>query len=253
MARRSESALALALRVSDDIGSLVAASRLTTALRRARAALDATLIDAAVPRADVVAVFRASTQGMRELLRRAPTEFPHRDSQRLVRWVTAPRRSESATCGPDLYELDVTGIPLVDTVFPGLHVVGCRFITDMHGASFLDALIERTDFTYSNLNNTRWQATQVRRSFLRDSSLAGARFAGTTFIDCNLRRADFSIAPGLEPKDVSVSGVEFTRCDLRGVNWSGRDLSQMKMIDCELDGLRGADSLLSHRRNCVGL
>src|SRR6185295_16914751 len=85
MARRSESALALALRVEDEIGSLVAASRLTTTLRRAKDALEATLVEAPAVRAESLAAFRASTQGMRELLGRAPTAFRNPDSRRLQR------------------------------------------------------------------------------------------------------------------------------------------------------------------------
>ena len=233
-ARRHESALRLALQVGDPIAGLVTAARLAQALRRVSDALDAISAGVAL-RGALLAVFQDSTRGMYELLRRVPTETAELDARRVTRWLRARGRSALAPGGPDLFELDATGIAISAAQLLGLHVARCRFITAMPGASFLGALIEQCDFTYGSLRNTLWQHSHADHSFFRDSSLVDATFDHASFVDCDLRRADFSVLDhhGL----ATITNVQFLRCDLRGTLWTGRDLSRVRLVACQLDDL----------------
>jgi uncharacterized protein YjbI with pentapeptide repeats len=147
------------------------------------------------------------------------------------------RRSIATGDGAYLADLDARGVDLTEVRILGVHIARCRFITNMCHASFIDAVIEEGDFTYADLRSTMWQRTQVYRSFLRDSSLVDATLDGSTFTDCDLRGADFSMTDGHGLTFGSTT--QFLRCDLRGSNWQGRDLSSVTMADCKLHGLAG--------------
>jgi hypothetical protein len=235
-ARRHECALNVALLVGDDLASVVTSARLTQTLQRARAVIAA--VEPALRRAALVAVFQASTQTMYRLLRVAPNHCPTRDSSRLARWMMAPGRPTAPTRVPDLFEIDAGGTPLSDHSFAGLHAARCRFISALPRARFTDVLFERSDFTYGDLRDTVWQQSCARGSCFRDGSFANAVFDGATFLECDLRRVDFSIAS--QAKHAAGMRVQFVGCDLRGVIWEGRDLSGVAIVDCKLDEAGGA-------------
>jgi len=234
-ARRHECALNIALLVGDDLASVVTSARLTQTLQRAREMIAA--IEPAVRRAALEAVFQASTQTMHRLLRVAPTGCPTRDSSRLTRWMLAPGRSTAPTRVPDLFELDAAGTALSDHAFVGLHAARCRFISALPRARFRDVLFERSDFTYGDLRGTVWQHSCARSSCFRDGSFADAVFDGVTFIECDLRRVDFSFGSHTER---AATRAQFVGCDLRGAIWDGRDRSDVAIVDCKLDDAGGA-------------
>ena len=233
-ARRHESALQIALKVGDPVAGLVTAARLGRILRLAADALDAiSVVGSPSQRWALLAMFQESTRGMYELLRGVPGGTAELDSQRMVRWLRAAGRSAVALGGPDLFEVDATGIDLSTREFLGLHVARCRFMTGMQGTRVLGALLEHCDFMYSDLRNTLWQRTHVHQSFFRDSSLVDATFDDVSFVDCDLRRADLSV---MNNQGSATTHVTFLRCDLRGTSWTGRDLSSVRVRDCRLDG-----------------
>ncbi len=236
VAHAHESALALALDLGDDIGGLVAAARLRQALFRARAALDEISVRDPALHSSAVVAFRNSTRGMYDLLRRAHTHATTGapDVVKLEQWYKAMRRSIPAGDGPYLADLDARGVDLTEARIFRVHVARCRFITDLCRASFIDAVIDASDFTYSNLRSTLWQRTRVQRSFLRDCTLVDATLDGSTFTDCDLRGADLSVT---DNQLTFGANTQFIRCDLRETNWQGRDLSCMTMVDCKLYGL----------------
>jgi hypothetical protein len=71
-------------------------------------------------------------------------------------------------------------------------LVGISPITSLQRARFVGAVIEGTDFMYSNLRDSQWQGTEVHRSVLRHSCLVGASLERTTFRRCDL---EMSISP----------------------------------------------------------
>ncbi len=238
VAHGHESALALALDLGDDIGGLVAAARLRQALFRARAALNEISVHNSALHSSAVLAFRNATKGMYDLLRRAHTHATTGapDVVKLEQWYKAMRQSIPAGDSPYLADLDARGVDLTEARIFRVHVARCRFITDLCRASFIDAVIDASDFTYSNLRSTLWQRTRVQRSFLRDCSLVDATLDGSTFADCDLRGADLSVTGG---QLTFGANTQFIRCDLRESNWLGRDLSCVTMVDCKVYGLAG--------------
>jgi hypothetical protein len=230
-ARRHESALILALRTGDGIVGLVAAARLRAALRCATIALDALVDREPATRPVLVSVFEQFTRSMYDLLHGTPMMLGRGDPRRLERWFLQSERSPHGE-GPHVFELDSSGGDLEEARFVGVHVLDCRFITTLCRATFMNALVDRCDFTYGDLRSTAWHSTQVVGSYFREGSLADAGFERTTFIDCDLRGVDLS--SNESTGTASYSDVEFVRCDLRDVNWHGRDMSLLRLLDCKL-------------------
>ncbi|MEO7731821.1 MAG: hypothetical protein ABIY55_12665, partial [Kofleriaceae bacterium] len=228
-ARRHESALILALRTGDSIVGLVAAARLRAALRRAVIALESLVALEPGTRPVLVSVFEQFTQSMYDLLHRTPMMLGRGDPRRLERWFLHSAHSPLGD-GPHVFELDSSGGDLEEARFLGVHVLDCRFITKLCRASFMNALVDRCDFTYGDLRSTVWQHTRIVASYFREGSFADAAFERTTFIDCDLRGMDLSAN---ESDGYSTySDIEFIRCDLRDVHWQGRDLSLLRLLDC---------------------
>jgi uncharacterized protein YjbI with pentapeptide repeats len=236
-AGRLESALALAIQAGDDCVGTVAAARLALTLRRVARALDMDMATngASVESMFTLETFARSTRSMYELLSQAPINLDGCDPQRLNRWAIARQRSQESLGGPHVFELDAAGADLSCAQFLGVHVAQCRFITSLQRARFVGAVIEGTDFMYSNLRDSQWQGTEVHRSVLRHSCLVGASLERTTFRRCDLRDVDLTVTR----HDVLLSDVRFISCDLRGVNWAGRDLSRVVFVDCRTEAMTG--------------
>jgi uncharacterized protein YjbI with pentapeptide repeats len=236
-AQQHESAVALALDLADDIGLLVSAARLRQILCHARSLLDQIRERTSYRDVSHVLAFDEATRGMHELLRRVRAAVEAPDFPKIAQWFMATRQSIVPSNGPHLHELDARGVDLAGARIFGVHIARCRLITDLRGAAFVDAILEMCDFTYSNLRNTLWQCTHVHYSYFRDSSFVDATLDRLLFIDCDLRRANFSVTDGCVL--VAPTDVEFVGCDLRDSNWHGRDLSRVKMTDCKLHGVSG--------------
>jgi len=57
-----------------------------------------------------------------------------------------------------------------------------------------------------------------------------SRLDRATLFDCDLRGADLSLhTPGMLGTN---AGTHFERCDLRGTQWTGRDLTGATFTDC---------------------
>jgi hypothetical protein len=235
VARRHDSALVLALAVRDPVATHMAAGCLDQTLRRASAALVALSGDAPSRRAELITMFVESTRGMYERLKLAVSSAPVLDSRRMIQWLKAPGRSALTPGGPDLFALDAQGVALPAVTFLGLHVAKCWFITDLHDSTLIDAFVEQSDFSYGQLRNTLWQETRVHRSYFRDASFLDATFDRAVFVECDLRGADFSVAN--TNRLATTSRLDLVRCDLRGTLWTGRDLSHVRTVDCDLDEL----------------
>jgi len=239
-ARMHESALAIALRVGDEMMARASATRLREALERATAAVDKIDIAAAGSPTRWAALrdmYLASTIGMHELLRRSLPPPCSSDPDRGRRWAAACDQTKVARGGPHVFELQSNGRDLQQALFYRLHVARSKFLTDLRDATFLDTFIERCDFTYARLDRTIWQRTCVTHSFYHDASFEGASLDDVAFFDCDLRNTDFS----LYSARATMNSTQFIRCDLRGSRWFGRDLSSagstIEFIDCQLHGM----------------
>ena len=233
--RRHECSLAIACTTRDDVLASIAAGRLSKALRRAAAALQALPRDAAVSRLTLSSMLSDSTRRMQALVVPTSTTGRPDDARRLARWAMAAWEAPPGSGALDVFELDGAGITLDETQFAGLHLARCRFISSLQRARFAEVQFDDCDFTYANLSKTAWQRAWINRSFLRESRLTEAAFDRTTFVDCDLRCVDFSVAnPAIPTHD-----LVFLRCDLRRTNWTGRDLSGVTAVDCRVHQVIG--------------
>jgi len=131
-------------------------------------------------------------------------------------------------------------------------------------------------------------AAQVHRSSFAGASLRGSRFDAAVIEDCDLSRANLDARSGMlavpplhlaggladqcklcgtaslraifadvafqipfastAPTRIETS-TQFHQCDLRGTSWSGRDLSRVAFIDCQLDGIHGDVTGLAERED----
>lgn len=239
-ARTYESALAIALRVGDEMVASASATRLREALDHASTVAGNFAAAAGSPtrRAALRDMYLASTIGMQELLRRRLPTPCSTDPDRCYRWAAERDQTKVARGGPHVFELNSNGRDLQNASFHGLHVSRSKFLTDLRDATLVDAFIERCDFTYARLERTIWQRTCITHSFYRDALFGNATLDDVAFFDCDLRDADFSL---FETRGATMSSTQFIRCDLRGSRWVGRDLSSagstIEFINCQLHGM----------------
>jgi uncharacterized protein YjbI with pentapeptide repeats len=124
----------------------------------------------------------------------------------------------------------------------GARIVRCSFEgAAMRLSAFNDAKLEECDFTRANLEGTTWKHARVRRLTAIGAVFWDAHLEGASFVDCDLRDADFQALQG-----ASSVGLEFVRCDLRGTIWSERDLAGASFIGCRMYGIRGRATGLEH-------
>jgi uncharacterized protein YjbI with pentapeptide repeats len=105
-------------------------------------------------------------------------------------------------------------------------------------AAFDNAVVEDCDLTCANLERTTWYGAQILRCAAASAILLDARLGLATFVDCDLRDADFQAMQHADAK-----GAVFLRCDLRNSQWHGRTLDGVSFVDCKLHGVRGAPDL----------
>jgi uncharacterized protein YjbI with pentapeptide repeats len=108
----------------------------------------------------------------------------------------------------------------------------------MDCALFDEAVVTDCNLSGANLPRTSWRGAQIVRAVGRGVNLFGARIGGATFVECDLRRADFEVETNLD-----AAGAVFLRCDLRGSHWRGRRLAGVSFVDCKLAGVDGAPDL----------
>jgi uncharacterized protein YjbI with pentapeptide repeats len=100
-------------------------------------------------------------------------------------------------------------------------------MTDVVGCDFSGALLDRADF---------------KSAILKETSFRGALFYDATLDEaymgsCDLRDADMSF----QHMDnlCTTAGTWFFQCDLRGVNFEGRRLKDVRFTGCRLHGIHG--------------
>jgi uncharacterized protein YjbI with pentapeptide repeats len=116
-------------------------------------------------------------------LSRARSTVRALDFATIAQWFKTKRQSIFTSNGPHLHQLDARGVDLSGARILGVHVARSRFITDLRGAAFIESVLEMTDFTYGNLDNTLWQCTHVQHSYFCDSSFVDATLDRVAFID----------------------------------------------------------------------
>lgn len=119
----------------------------------------------------------------------------------------------------------------------GLDATAARIVLSrFHRASLrrsrlADAMIEDCDFSLANFEQSDWGSATVIRCNLAGVVLFDSRLEAR-FVDCNLRGADLQAYT----RSVAGVGAEFIRCNLRDTTWTGRDLSCISLVDCQIDG-----------------
>lgn len=231
-ARAFESALTLALRVGDETATLLAVARLRLVADQLSETLAHVGSRSEGHGSTVAAMLSASLQRIDRAREGAPVSIVSCDQQRLRRWLMAMGQTMVRRKGPHLFEMDAEGICLRSAQLFDLHVSHCRLITDLRDAHFRNTMVESSDLTYANLDDSVWQDSTVHRSFLRESTLLNVTFHDAAFFDCDLRGAKLALK-SLGTHALPAS-VQFVRCDLRGSQWFGADLRGVELIECKL-------------------
>jgi len=205
VAARHRDALALAVRLGDELAVSVNAARLRRAVLELYRVLGAT---AAAGRSE-----------------------PH-ESERLVRWL-------SSNPAADLFEVNANGADLRETRWSGLRVRGSIFRELLATRSVFDeCAIEDCDLSRACLLGSSLRAATFVRTRLAGSLLVDTVLDQARFEDCDLRGSRLAVL-NVRSEPSTVRTV-FIRCDLRDTSWFDRDLRGVQLIDCKLHGARGA-------------
>jgi uncharacterized protein YjbI with pentapeptide repeats len=253
VARRETLLLATALQRGDEDAVFVAAGRLRWSLASAlqfAARSHAGLLRA---RGRLVAAQEAAErwlpQGAWEGL--APERL-----LRVLEELRAPSLGLRPICADDtfLVGFDLDGLPLTGITLRGATVArvtargarldsadaarasvvrSCFDAASLRLAVIDAASLEECEFSRANLEGTAWRNARASRCTARGAIWLNARLDGGRFEDCDFRDSDFQAAPH------ATCCAAFVRCDLRGVNLEGRDLSRFSFLDCKLYGVHG--------------
>lgn len=185
---------------------------------RVRPRLTAVLVDAELPRDDLV------DDALLSELAFADADFAGR-SARLVD-IEGCRLTGCSVASSHLDKLTVS-----DSVLDRCDLANVEL---SHGA------MTRVQVTASRLTGLAAPGAAWRHVLLRDclADLSSFRFASFTlveFVDCRLQGADFGGA--------DLPGAIFRRCDLTRAEFSQVKAAQAVFIDCTWEGIRGISSL----------
>ncbi|GKV68350.1 hypothetical protein NCCP2716_08480 [Sporosarcina sp. NCCP-2716] len=164
-------------------------------------------------------------------------------------------RRESLTAAPVLNEeravrnAELTGGSLVAwsgqaVTLDDMAVTDCSFAgMDLAGASFLDTVFERCDFS-----NIQAAHIDLRRCEFRNCKLVGADFTQSSVMDvlfsqCDMRYSTFSLGrlERTEFTDAQLSEGDFFECALKPVRFSRSQLENVNFRETELSGLDLSD------------
>lgn len=224
VAARHRDALALAVRLGDDLAVSVNAARLRRAVLELYRVLGAT---AAVGGVEHLSDALAPWIAFAECVRSEPHE-----SERLVRWL-------SSNPTADLFEVNAHGADLRETRWSGLRVRRSIFRELLATRSAFDeCTIEDCDLSRACLLGSSLRAATFVRTRLAGSLLVDIVLDEARFEDCDLRGSRLAVL-NVRSEPSTVRTV-FIRCDLRDTSWFDRDLRGVQLIDCKLHGARGA-------------
>ena len=157
----------------------------------------------------------------------------------------------------DLEDLPLVGLGLRATTIARIRAQRAQ----LDGADATDARIHRSSFAAASLRGARLVNTILADCDLWQADLEGAFLVGTRIARCNLAGAvlkdahlpmarfvgcDLVAADLQAPLMANVDSTYFVDCDLRGTDWSGRDLSRTSFYKCKLHGAHGIVGGLEH-------
>lgn len=119
------------------------------------------------------------------------------------------------------------------------HIRGGSFVrADCRLTTFSGAQISAGDWSEARLDRAQFEGSLWTDVVLARAPFWDATLSGDRLIGCDLRGADLSRR---EPKLnlARCKSTLFERCDLRGVNWTGRRLAELRFVDCKLADMVG--------------
>lgn len=123
-------------------------------------------------------------------------------------------------------ELKISGRNIDNSTFRDSHMKQCRFSNlDMSGATFENINLSGTTFENINLSKTRFHDINFS-----DVAISAANFGGAQFVH---------IGPGPDEtgKHPPQRPVLFKEADLNGSTFEKVDLSNVKIVGCDLEGM----------------
>jgi uncharacterized protein YjbI with pentapeptide repeats len=253
--RRETLIVAIAMQANDDSATLLASGRLRWALDCVEQFAAITPSELARVRAQLVIARSVAEKWLPEL---AAESIPPERLQHILAELRDPLIGLRAICADnmlviafDLDGLPLAGISLRDATITHVSAKGARLeCADVTNAKLLrstfegaslrvsrldDAELEECNLSRANLEGASWRDATLTRCWAARAVFLNAHLERTRFVDCDLRDVDFQGAT-----DIATFDVEFRNCDLRGTNWSGRDLSRVTFRGCRMYGIHGA-------------
>lgn len=169
----------------------------------------------------------------------------------------------SSGVGPDLSDVDLTGINLQGVNFRHARLNGAKFnnanLTKAdftkawlvkvvaEGANLAEAILGGTNLSYANLiganfKNTHFVDTTLFQADLRKANLSEAKLWMVRFQEADLREANLR---GVNLGKANLRGANLGEADLRGANLGEADLSKADLSSCKLSRTQLSGSNLS--------
>ena len=156
-------------------------------------------------------------------------------------WLDGCRMESVTIERVDVSYTSFDGAELVDLRAARANLRSCSFIAaNLTGCDFRGADLALAKLDRAIVHGGIWDGARLDRALLTEAQLTGvslrevdignSRLDRATLFDCDLRGADLSLhTPGMLGTN---AGTHFERCDLRGTQWTGRDLTGATFTDC---------------------
>ena len=139
----------------------------------------------------------------------------------------------------DLIEVDFTQCSLNYAHFTGARIDRCTFDGGLFGLGKMDqARLTGCSLERLWMDRSTWRGAQVQCARMRLADFGSSWLDGAHFAECDLRDTRF-VPIGTLVRG-SSDGAVFEHCDLRGADFTGRDLTGVTFAACLLRGATGA-------------
>lgn len=135
-------------------------------------------------------------------------------------------------------DVDLSRARLASAAMHSSRWVQCRFVeAGLSLATLGDSTFEDCDFAGATLNRSTWFRADVARCCFDGAMIGDARFDHAVVVDSTFRGASFATVR--DNGSGSAARAWFIRCDLRGIDWTGRWFYNTVFVDCLFGGAHG--------------